>query len=66
MKLTRLVPNLGSTREPNLFTVLGRLKSMVKLLNGDLFESKAQTLGNTVNCVGILGTGVPPDFKRRL
>ena len=32
---------------------------------GDLFESKAQTLVNTVNCVGIMGKGVAAEFKRR-
>ena len=32
---------------------------------GDLFESKAQTLVNTVNCVGIMGKGVAQQFKRR-
>ncbi|MDP2970640.1 MAG: Appr-1-p processing protein, partial [Deltaproteobacteria bacterium] len=31
---------------------------MVKVLVGDLFESKAQTWVNTVNCVGVMGKGV--------
>jgi O-acetyl-ADP-ribose deacetylase (regulator of RNase III)/uncharacterized protein YwgA len=38
---------------------------MVKVLIGDLFESKAQTLVNTVNCVGIMGKGVALEFKKR-
>lgn len=38
---------------------------MVKVLIGDLFESKAQTLVNTVNCVGVMGKGVALEFKRR-
>lgn len=29
---------------------------MLKALIGDLFKSQAQTLVNTVNCVGIMGT----------
>jgi O-acetyl-ADP-ribose deacetylase (regulator of RNase III)/uncharacterized protein YwgA len=31
----------------------------------DLFESRAQTLVNTVNCVGVMGKGVAEQFKRR-
>lgn len=38
---------------------------MVKVLIGDLFKSKAQTLVNTVNCVGIMGKGVALEFKKR-
>jgi len=32
---------------------------------GDMFESKAQTLVNTVNCVGIMGKGIALEFKKR-
>ncbi len=38
---------------------------MVKVLIGNLFESKAQTIVNTVNCVGVMGKGVALEFKRR-
>lgn len=38
---------------------------MIKTLVGDLFESKAQTLVNTVNCVGIMGKGVALRFKEQ-
>jgi len=38
---------------------------MVKVLIGDLFESKAQTLVNTVNCVGVMGKGVALEFRKR-
>jgi O-acetyl-ADP-ribose deacetylase (regulator of RNase III)/uncharacterized protein YwgA len=38
---------------------------MVKVLEGNLFESKAQTLVNTVNCVGIMGKGIALEFKNR-
>ena len=38
---------------------------MFKALIGDLFISKAQTLVNTVNCVGIMGKGVALEFKNR-
>jgi len=31
---------------------------MIKVLIGDIFKSKAQTLVNTVNCVGIMGKGL--------
>ena len=38
---------------------------MFKALIGDLFESKAQTLVNTVNTVGVMGKGVALGFKER-
>ncbi len=38
---------------------------MFKALIGDLFESRAQTLVNTVNCVGVMGKGVAEQFKQR-
>lgn len=38
---------------------------MVRALVGDLFESEAQTLVNTVNCVGIMGKGLALEFKKR-
>jgi O-acetyl-ADP-ribose deacetylase (regulator of RNase III)/uncharacterized protein YwgA len=38
---------------------------MIKVLIGDLFESQAQTLVNTVNCVGVMGKGVALGFKQR-
>lgn len=37
----------------------------VKVLIGDLFESQAQTLVNTVNCVGVMGKGIAVEFKNR-
>lgn len=38
---------------------------MFKALIGDLFRSRAQTLVNTVNCVGVMGKGVALEFKKR-
>lgn len=38
---------------------------MVDVLIGDLFESKAQTLVNTVNTVGVMGKGIALEFRRR-
>lgn len=32
---------------------------------GNLFESSAQTLVNTVNCVGVMGKGIAAEFKER-
>ena len=37
---------------------------MVSVLIGNLLESKAQTLVNTVNCVGVMGKGVALEFKK--
>ena len=38
---------------------------MIKVLIGNIFESRAQTLVNTVNCVGIMGKGIAQEFKKR-
>lgn len=37
----------------------------VKVVQGDLFTSSAQTLVNTVNCVGAMGKGIALEFKKR-
>lgn len=38
---------------------------MVKVKIGNIFSSKAQTLVNTVNCVGVMGKGIALEFKKR-
>lgn len=38
---------------------------MLKVLIGDLFESKMEVLVNTVNCVGIMGKGIAKIFKEQ-
>ena len=37
----------------------------MKILIGDIFDSQAQTLINTVNCVGVMGKGIAAEFKKR-
>lgn len=37
----------------------------MKILIGDMFQSEAQTLINTVNCVGVMGKGIAAEFKKR-
>jgi O-acetyl-ADP-ribose deacetylase (regulator of RNase III) len=37
----------------------------MRILIGDLFESRAQTLVNAVNCVGVMGKGIAEQFKRQ-
>ena len=37
---------------------------MIRTLVGNIFESQAQTLVNTVNCVGIMGKGLALEFKK--
>ena len=37
----------------------------MKILIGDILQSKAETLINTVNCVGIMGKGIALEFKKR-
>ncbi|MFC1496750.1 macro domain-containing protein [Candidatus Margulisiibacteriota bacterium] len=36
-----------------------------KILIGDIFKSEAQTLVNTVNCVGVMGKGLALGFKKQ-
>ena len=36
---------------------------MIKIKIGNILDSKAKTLVNTVNCVGIMGKGIAKDFK---
>ena len=38
---------------------------MITVRSGDIFKSKAQTLVNTVNCVGVMGKGIALEFKKR-
>lgn len=38
---------------------------MFRALIGDMFESRAQALVNTVNCVGVMGKGVAEQFRKR-
>ena len=38
---------------------------MITVVKGDLFKSKAQTLVNTVNCVGVMGKGIAIGFRKR-
>ncbi|MGH8933129.1 MAG: type II toxin-antitoxin system antitoxin DNA ADP-ribosyl glycohydrolase DarG [Egibacteraceae bacterium] len=38
---------------------------MINVVKGDLFESEAQTLVNTVNCVGVMGKGIALGFRKR-
>src|SRR5215213_8811843 len=40
-------------------------QTMFRALIGDLFASRAQTLVNTINCVGVMGKGVAEQFKLR-
>lgn len=38
---------------------------MVQFASGNLFQSKAQTWVNAVNCVGVMGKGIALEFKKR-
>lgn len=40
-------------------------RSNVTLTSGNILDSRAQTLVNTVNCVGVMGKGIALAFKRR-
>jgi uncharacterized protein YwgA/O-acetyl-ADP-ribose deacetylase (regulator of RNase III) len=38
---------------------------MVQVIIADMFQSTAQTIVNTVNCVGVMGKGIALEFKKR-
>lgn len=38
---------------------------MVEIIRGNIFTSKAQTIVNTVNCVGVMGAGIAYEFRLR-
>ena len=38
---------------------------MVKIEHGNIFNSDAQTLVNTINCAGVMGKGLALEFKNR-
>ena len=37
----------------------------ITVINGNIFNTKAQTTVNTVNCVGVIGKGIALVFKLR-
>ena len=38
---------------------------MVEIISGNIFNSDANAIVNTVNCVGVMGKGLALNFKRR-
>ncbi len=38
---------------------------MIEYIKGDIFESPAQVIVNTVNTVGVMGKGLALSFKKR-
>lgn len=38
---------------------------MLTIIKGNVFESEAQTIVNTVNCVGVMGKGIALEYKKR-
>ncbi|GAB3816661.1 hypothetical protein GCM10028895_12070 [Pontibacter rugosus] len=41
------------------------ITSNIKFIKGNIFNSKSQTIVNTVNCVGVMGKGIALVFKLR-
>jgi O-acetyl-ADP-ribose deacetylase (regulator of RNase III) len=42
-----------------------KASQLVIFVKGDIFQSPAQVLTNTVNCVGVMGKGLALEFKNR-
>ncbi len=49
----------------NSFLYVVVLKVSLNVIEGNIFDSKCQTLVNTVNCVGVMGKGIALEFKKR-
>lgn len=62
-KLRRKIGGAGDGLAPRT-TSDSRQFPMISYVSGDLFESPAQTLVNTVNTVGAMGKGIALQFKR--
>ena len=41
------------------------MKYNIKIVKGNIFNTKAQTIVNTVNCVGVMGKGIALVYKLR-
>lgn len=41
------------------------MENKIRVIHGNIFNSKAQTIVNTVNCVGVMGKGIALVFKLR-
>jgi O-acetyl-ADP-ribose deacetylase (regulator of RNase III) len=41
------------------------MANQIQIIHGNIFNSKAQTIVNTVNCVGVMGKGIALVFKLR-
>lgn len=41
------------------------MENKIKVIYGNIFNSKSQTIVNTVNCVGVMGKGIALVFKLR-
>lgn len=38
---------------------------MIRVLIGDILQSKAHAIVNTVNCIGFMGKGIAAEFKKK-
>jgi O-acetyl-ADP-ribose deacetylase (regulator of RNase III) len=41
------------------------MNDCIKIIEGNIFDSKCQTVVNTINCVGVMGKGLALEFKKR-
>lgn len=56
---------LKSTRVGTLTQIHKKDSQLITFVKGDIFQSPAQVLTNTVNCVGVMGKGLALEFKNR-
>ena len=45
--------------------LVGDKQEMILYVKGNIFESPAQVITNTVNTVGVMGKGIALEYKKR-
>lgn len=59
--LNKISANIETEKKPEAIA----FPSNLRFISGNIFNSKAQTIVNTVNCVGIMGKGIALVYKLR-
>ncbi len=64
-KYDLLLDKINGIENPPKEDLITNLSTNIKFIKGNIFNTKAQVIVNTVNCVGVMGKGVALVFKLR-
>ncbi|MFV0420558.1 MAG: macro domain-containing protein [Dysgonomonas sp.] len=64
-KYDLLLDKINGIENPPKEDLTNNLSTNIKFIKGNIFNTKAQVIVNTVNCVGVMGKGVALVFKLR-